>query len=508
MQDRKEMNEDERIERFEQVYKVLCHERCLKHLPAIEAYHLREKHLRFCADRVGLNDWPPIIGAIARNRDLLEIFIYSRSKRRKVREKINNQEKLETLWRYRAKEQQQQPILYSNFLLRCFLNSIMICVKESSALKSLVLDGIPLSPKYLRLLCDGFINNHSLENLVLAKCNIGDTGCDMLLNSLRDHPNLKSLDLSSCCLTSRSIGSLSLFLKIRKVNISQNVWKDLNIEKSGRKNHGLHTLLLNKNNKLNDNGIRRLMHSLKDDFSLKILGLRYCGITKTGAEAIFDCLRMNKVLSTIDLRDNDIPNDIIRSITKILRRKNDQVNDWNLIRKISDRRLEIDPTFREKKFNKMNTSRRVLIDEQITENTIESYHEINDFTETNKFIEQANYENLDEFLKTELNMQELQLRLANMISSNEALENEIKQKGITLEEEKTRRTEAEQTCEKIRSLLERLKDKLIVRSRTRSDEDRDNQAFDSLRSILRVLQGLSTAGKLPTIEMQENHNEE
>ncbi|XP_043488568.1 protein Cep78 homolog [Polistes fuscatus] len=415
------------------------------------------------------------------------------------------------MWRYRAKDQQQQPILYTNFLLRCFLNSITICVKESTALKSLVLDGIPLSPKYLRLLCDGFVNNISLDNLSLPRCNIGDTGCDMLLNSLRDHPNLKSLDLCSCCLTNRSIGSLSSFLKMRNVNTSRKLWKDLNIDKTGRKNHGLHTLLLNKNNKLNDSGIRRLMHALKDDLCLKILGLRYCGITKTGAETIFECLRMNDVLTTIDLRDNDIPNDILRSIVKILRRKNDEANDRNSMNKKSDRRFERDSTFREKKSNRINTSRRLLIADKITENTIESYHEINDSVD-GKLIEQIKLENLDNFNefddKTELNLQELQLRLANMISLNEALEDEIKKKGITLEEEKTRRTEAERTCEKIKSLLERLKDKIIVRSRTRSEEDRENQAFDSFRSVLRVLQGLSTAGKLPTIEMQENHNEE
>ncbi|KAI4479647.1 hypothetical protein M0804_011044 [Polistes exclamans] len=293
----------------------------------------------------------------------------------------------------------------------------------------------------------------------------------MLLNSLRDHPNLKSLDLCNCCLTNRSIGSLSLFLKLRNVNTSRNIWKDLNIDKSGIKNHGLHTLLLNKNNKLNDNGIRRLMHALKDNFCLKILGLRYCGITKTGAETIFECLRMNDVLTTIDLRENDIPNDILRSIVKILRRKHDEVNDRN---KKSDRRFERDPKFREKKSNRINTSRRLLIADKITDNTIESYHEINDFVD-GKLIEQVNLENLDNFNelddKTELNLQELQLRLANMISCNEALEDEIKKKGITLEEEKTRRTEAEQTCEKIKSLLERLKDKIIVHSRTPSEEE-------------------------------------
>lgn len=57
----------------------------------------------------------------------------------------------------------------------------------------------------------------------------------MLLNALQDVPNLKTLNLSACCLTSRSVGSLSLFLKKRNANISENVWKDLNTEERRKK---------------------------------------------------------------------------------------------------------------------------------------------------------------------------------------------------------------------------------------------------------------------------------
>ncbi|XP_035737296.1 protein Cep78 homolog isoform X2 [Vespa mandarinia] len=492
MQDQEETNEGER---FEQVYKVLCHERCLKHLPTVESY-LREKHLRLCADRVRLEEWSPIIGSIARNRDLVEILIYSRSRRRKVREKINNEEKLETLWRYRAKEQQQQPILYTNFLLRCLLNSIMICTRESSALKSLILDGIPLSPKYLRILCDGFVNNITLENLSLPKCSIGDTGCDMLLNALQDVPNLKTLNLSACCLTSRSVGSLSLYLKKRNANISENVCKDLNVEERRKKNYGLRTLVLSKNNKLNDNGIRRLMNVLKNDFWLKILGLRHCGITKIGAEIIFEVLRTNGVLTTIDLRENDIPSEILRSITKILKEKKGEKEEWISTRKKSDRRYERDGTFREKRSNRTNTARRVFIDRKTTENFTVSSREMKDSDEYEFEVEQDlfDFDNLDKFEESKLNLQDLQLRLSNLVSSNEALEKEIKKKGISLEEEKNRRIEAEQTCEKIKSLLERFKDKLIVQSWTRSEEDSgDNQPFDGLQGVLRILEGFSTA---------------
>lgn len=248
------------------------------------------------------------------------------------------------------------------------------------------------------------------------------------------------------------------------------------------------------------------MNALKNDFWLKVLGLRHCGITKIGAEIIFEFLRTNRVLTTIDLRENDIPSEILRSITKILRQKKSEKEEWISTRKKSDRRYERDSTFREKRSNRTNTARRVFVDGKTTENFTVSSREMKNFEENQFEVEQnsLDFDNLDNFEESKLNLQDLQLRLSDLISSNEALEKEIKRKGISLEEEKNRRTEAEETCEKIKSLLERLKDKLIVRSRTRSEEDRgDNQPFDGLRGVLRILEGFSTADKLPAIEMQE-----
>lgn len=251
------------------------------------------------------------------------------------------------------------------------------------------------------------------------------------------------------------------------------------------------------------------MNVLKNDFSLKILGLRHCGVTKIGAEIILEVLRTNRALTTIDLRENDIPGEILRSIMKILKQKKGEKEEWISTRKKSDRRYERDANFREKRSNRTNTARRVFVDRKTTGDFVVSPREMKDL-DGNEFEVERNllvdFDNLDEFEESKLNLQDLQMRLSDLVSSNEALEKEIKRKGISLEEEKSRRTEAEQTCEKIKSLLERLKDKLIVRSRTRSEEDGgDNQPFDGLRGVLRILQGFSTAGKLPAIEMQEIH---
>ncbi|KAK2583170.1 hypothetical protein KPH14_009192 [Odynerus spinipes] len=509
MQDCKEMNDGGCHERFEYVYKILCHERCTKQLPAVEAY-LREKHLRLCADRVELDDWLPIIGGIARNRDLTEITIYSRSRRRKVRERINSQEKLETLWRYRAKELQQQPIIYTNLLLRCLLNSIAICARESSALKSLVLDGIPLSSKYLRILCDGLFNNRSLQYVALPKCAIGDTGCDMVLNALQNIPNLWTLNLSSCCLTCRSVASLALFVKKRKANILQNVWNDTSTEKRSGKNHGLYTLILSKNNKLNDNGIRQLMHVLRDDLWLKTLGLRHCGITKTGAEAILEFIQTNRVVTAIDLRENDIPLQILRSITKILRTKDERVSgkkkslDWKHEKeeKRSNRR-SISRSNR-RSISRSESAHRQFVNTKTLEDSVESHDDMEDLRK-GEYIDDDSVD-LDNLEESELSPEELESKLSSLTSCNETLEKEIEKNKKLVEEEKNRRAEAEKTCEKIKSLLERLKDKLVVRSWNYSQENGGNQVFDGLRGILKILEEFPMS-KLQATEGNSNEIE-
>lgn len=75
-----------------------------------------------------------------------------------------------------ARKDRRQPVLYTNCLLQCFVHSVAVCLKNSLMITILTLDGIPLAPKYLRILADGLANNRNLQNLSLARCRIGDMG--------------------------------------------------------------------------------------------------------------------------------------------------------------------------------------------------------------------------------------------------------------------------------------------------------------------------------------------
>ncbi|XP_076675901.1 uncharacterized protein LOC143373023 [Andrena cerasifolii] len=89
---------------FAWLYKVLCQDKQVKPLPAAQAY-LEEECLRFCVDRLALRDWSPILNSIAENRSLSKIHIYSRSRCKTTREKINTEEKLDKLWWHRLDRQ-------------------------------------------------------------------------------------------------------------------------------------------------------------------------------------------------------------------------------------------------------------------------------------------------------------------------------------------------------------------------------------------------------------------
>lgn len=84
---------------------------------------------------------------------------------------------------------------------------------------------------------------------------------------------------------------------------------------------GLQVLILDKNYKFGDIGLRQLTYILKNDIWLKTLCLRYCGITQRGGEIVLKFLQTNKVLIQIDLRDNEVSTDILQNIRKILKKR-------------------------------------------------------------------------------------------------------------------------------------------------------------------------------------------
>lgn len=104
-------------------------------------------------------------------------------------------------------------MFYTNFLVRCLVDAIAVHAGNSGRLVSIVLDGIPLSSRYLDILCSGLADNRNLRDLSLSRCQIGDAGCNLVLGSVRRNPNLSTLNLASCRLTAKSATFILLFFK-------------------------------------------------------------------------------------------------------------------------------------------------------------------------------------------------------------------------------------------------------------------------------------------------------
>lgn len=84
---------------------------------------------------------------------------------------------------------------------------------------------------------------------------------------------------------------------------------------------GLRVLILDRNYQFSDIGLKHLIRMLKNDFWLKTLCLRRCGITQFGGETMLELLQTNSVLTHIDLRDNEVSADALQIIRKILKKR-------------------------------------------------------------------------------------------------------------------------------------------------------------------------------------------
>lgn len=126
---------------------------------------------------------------------------------------------------------------------------------------------------------------------------------------------------------------------------------------------GLQVLIFNRNHKFGDAGLRQLIRMLKNDFWLKKLCLRSCGITQHGGESALELLQTNSVLTHIDLRDNEVPANVLEIIHKFLKarkRKGERVPTRKRLLShkrvlMISRNLSSHPTLRKAKFSKYQT---------------------------------------------------------------------------------------------------------------------------------------------------------
>lgn len=414
-----------------------------------------------------------------------------------------------------ARRDRQQPVLCTNFPLRCFIHSIAVCLRNSLMITSLALDGIPLAAYYLRILSDGLVNNRNLRSLSLARCRIGDTGCYILLESLRYNSNLHTLDLSSCCLTNRSVMYLSLFFKKRKSDLLQNVGKEVTLPRENVRTtmaEGLQVLILDKNFKFSDIGLRQLTYMLKNDIWLKTLCLRYCGITQHGGEIVWKFLQTNTVLTQIDLRNNEVSTDILQNIRKMLKKRKSKRE------RIMKKGLSCEHVPMQYLISKTAVSQCTLKENKFSrnQNQLQSRLQHNCILQISRSIHAQKVKRKNE-RKCKLqniieknhvkwtNADKLKKRLSLMIERNQNLITILENKTDFLIKEKDDRLRFEEACHKIQPQLRNLKNKIAMQNSIHSNMCYEKQVYANLQNAFNELK-ISMQGKVLKMDERNPNN--
>ena len=84
-----------------------------------------------------------------------------------------------------------------------------------------------------------------------------------------------------------------------------------------------------RDNKISDEGARALTEALKENKSLEELRLNYNKISDEGAIALAEALKENKTLRKLDLRENDISEELHQRINKSLRENIAKANKFD-----------------------------------------------------------------------------------------------------------------------------------------------------------------------------------
>ncbi|XP_011880233.1 PREDICTED: protein Cep78 homolog [Vollenhovia emeryi] len=369
---------------------------------------------------------------------------------------------------------------------------------------SLTLDGIPLSPKYLRILSDGLANNRNLRSLSLARCRIGDAGCNILLENLQCNSSLHVLNLSLCCLTNRSTTYLSSFFKKRKADLLQSVWKESTLSQDAHTivEEGLRVLILD-GNYLSDIGLRQLTRMLRNDFWLKTLCLRCCGITQHGGEIVLELLQTNSVLTQIDLRDNEVSADILQIIRKFLKKRKSKGERISMKKRLlTHKQIFVqDMISKDKSSQRISKGNKFLKAQAHAQIKTQKDHslQVQQTTQVRKMRRKGGRKckshNATKPRVNWTNADELRNRLSLMIEHNQTLMRNLENSTNFLLKERDHRLSAEEAYHKMQPRLRNLRNKIAMQNSIHSNMYYENQVYAKLQNIFRDLK-ISTNGKM------------
>ncbi|XP_012524569.1 protein Cep78 homolog [Monomorium pharaonis] len=286
---------------FASCYIELCKQQRLRPLPVICV--TLPHSLDFTTDRIKLDDWGPILNSLSLDRSLKSISVHSRYQCRKPLEEINSEDK--------ARAMGKAPVVLTRYLLEWLSQSVGQCVRNSSSLTHLELEGIPFPPDCIAVLCVGLSGTQTLNHLSLRRCYIGDNGCELICRTIADLRSMRSLNLSYCDLTPNSGSALASALSRQKLALYHDTWKQSlrYHEPNFETMPGLRRLTLNDNPHLGNCAVREMIEAIRDSLWMKALDLQRCGLTDQIGADLLNLLDQNNTLVVLDVRKNANLND-------------------------------------------------------------------------------------------------------------------------------------------------------------------------------------------------------
>ena len=187
-------------------------------------------------------------------------------------------------------------------------------LKTNSCLTALDLGGNRISCIGATCLSFALQTNSTLTYLNLGFCNIGNSGVKALCEALQHNTTLTNLDL-----TGTDIGSSRAKFLAEALSINNNL-TTLNLNQTGadalaaqflsdalRVNTSLTTLHLGYSPSIGGAGVLFLSEFLENDATLTHLSLKFNRVEMRGVCHLFDALKCNTSLSSLDLTGNYIP---------------------------------------------------------------------------------------------------------------------------------------------------------------------------------------------------------
>lgn len=184
-------------------------------------------------------------------------------------------------------------------------------------LEDLVLEGLPLSGRYMTSFAKGLTQSTNIKSLSFARCNIGDEACETLCETLKFLTSMETLNLSGCNLGSKGAESVTNLVKFHKIQRLSEAWAQSlryrNVEADSFS--GLRKVLLNNNPDIGDKGVEVIAEALKEDLWIKDIEMQNCGLTEEGAQHIINCLNVNRTILSFNIAGNsEVPEHLYRHI--------------------------------------------------------------------------------------------------------------------------------------------------------------------------------------------------